>query len=81
MRKLFTGLALASAIAFVGPVALACDLHEARVTADVTQPEQSVAMSTHDGILPPPAPVEEPGEASAVDTCAEGGKDCAQPTE
>ncbi len=66
MRKLLTGLALASAFAFAASAGQACDFH---VTASIPS-EEVVAMSTVDSTTPS-------ADVTADQTCPAGATNCA----
>ena len=76
MQKLLTSLAAAAALTLCASVAQADCYENHNVTAGVEQPKETVAMSTHDGPLVPPAVEGEAKTAAAATTCAEGDKDC-----
>lgn len=77
MRKLFTSLAAASALALVSSAAQAECFGGHNVTASTAPAEADVAMSTYDGSLTPPAAEEEKtADAASAPVCAEGDKDC-----
>jgi hypothetical protein len=82
MQKLLTGLAAASALALMVSGALACDLHES-VSAQSSQPEQGVAMSTH-GSSPTTVILDQDTasvEVSVSTACEPGDADCAPASE
>jgi hypothetical protein len=75
MQKLLTSLAAAAALTLCASIAQADCYENHNVTATVDQPKETVAMSTHDGPLPPVAE-DEAKAAAAATTCADGDKDC-----
>ncbi|MBA3516936.1 MAG: hypothetical protein H0T75_04680 [Rhizobiales bacterium] len=81
MRKLFTSLAAASTLALFVSAAQAECFGGHNVTASTAPIEESVAISTYDGSLTPPAAEEEKTAfAAATPACEEGDKDCAVAT-
>ena len=82
MQKLLTSLAAASALALLASAAQACDWHN-NVNASAEQSQQSVAMSTHDGmtVTPPVADDAAPTEVVATPTCPADDEDCAKASE
>jgi hypothetical protein len=81
MQKLLTGLAAAAALSLTMSAALACDLHES-VSAQSSQPQQGVAMSTH-GSSPAPIVLDEDSasvDVSVVTVCEPGASDCVAPS-
>jgi hypothetical protein len=84
MQKLLTSLAAASVLAFLASAAQADCSGDHNVTASADQGQRAVAMSTHDGALPPPQITEDDDattEAAATPVCAEGEKDCVPASE
>ncbi len=81
MRKLFTSIAATSALALFASAAQAECFGGHNVTASTAPTEETVAMSTYDGSLTPPAAEEEKtAVAVASPACEEGDKDCAPAT-
>ncbi len=81
MRKLFTSLAAASALAVLASAAQAECFGSHNVTASTAPTGSDVTMSTYDGSLTQPAAEEEKtADAAAAPVCAEGDKDCAPAT-
>jgi hypothetical protein len=72
MRKLLTGFAAVSALAFLASAAQA-DCFDGHVSASAPS-EEKIAMSTNDGTQPT---VEEEKAEAAATTCPEGATDCA----
>ncbi len=75
MQKLFTGFAAAAALTFLVSAGQACGFHNKDVTASLEKAEESVAMSTYDGVTVPPV-VADVAQTAAAPECPVGSMAC-----
>ena len=78
MHRLQTGLALAAASALAISTAQACGYHKEHVTAGAQTTREEVAISTHDGALPPVAEMKSEFPPSISVPLCDNGKGVAE---